>query len=272
MEEFKKNFILLSKVAKEKKYAQEYLGLLARRGDIGSIRIGKRWYTTWDWFEEFLENSHKKKVENVCEIAKTKTEKIAEKKTVSEPEVEFEHESRNKITANVPVERKIPIFHPPTMTMREIRKIGRSAWQTGDIRVARVDITPKQRKVSIEERNRHVIPYREIKLKKNAGIFSPDFFRKKESSLAFFPRFAYAAAFVLVFLFIGTSLYFLHGVNFFQKGKVAGASDEGDSNLSGIIPASEHYLVSVGDKIKENFSLSRIMMEAAKERAMNSNQ
>jgi len=39
MEELKKKFVLLSKVAKEKKYAQEYLGLLARRGDIGSIRI-----------------------------------------------------------------------------------------------------------------------------------------------------------------------------------------------------------------------------------------
>jgi len=59
-EDIQKNFILLSKVAKEKKYAQEYMGLLARRGDIGSIRIGKRWYTTWAWFEEFLENSQKK--------------------------------------------------------------------------------------------------------------------------------------------------------------------------------------------------------------------
>ena len=66
-EDIQKNFILLSKVAKEKKYAQEYLGLLARRGDIGSIRIGKRWYTTWAWFEEFLENSQKKK-EVVSEV------------------------------------------------------------------------------------------------------------------------------------------------------------------------------------------------------------
>ena len=53
MEDFRNKFVLLSKIAKEKKYAQEYLGLLARRGDLGSIRIGKRWYTTLDWFLEF---------------------------------------------------------------------------------------------------------------------------------------------------------------------------------------------------------------------------
>jgi hypothetical protein len=75
-EDIQKNFILLSKVAKEKKYAQEYLGLLARRGDIGSIRIGKRWYTTWAWFEEFLENSQKKKNESVCEIKVAETVKV----------------------------------------------------------------------------------------------------------------------------------------------------------------------------------------------------
>lgn len=59
----KKKFVLLSKIAKEKKYAQEYLGLLARRGDIGSIRIGKRWYTTREWFSEFLADAEAKKTE-----------------------------------------------------------------------------------------------------------------------------------------------------------------------------------------------------------------
>lgn len=60
-EDLKKNYILLSKIAKEKKYAQEYLGLLARRGDIGSIRIGKRWYTTKEWFAEFLQDAKGRK-------------------------------------------------------------------------------------------------------------------------------------------------------------------------------------------------------------------
>lgn len=71
-EDLKQNYILLSQIAKEKKYAQEYLGLLARRGDIGSIRIGKRWYTTWEWFTEFLENSQKKKAEIISEAAEAK--------------------------------------------------------------------------------------------------------------------------------------------------------------------------------------------------------
>jgi hypothetical protein len=60
-EDLKKNYILLSKIAKEKKYAQEYLGLLARRGDLGSIRIGKRWYITREWFSEFLQDTQERK-------------------------------------------------------------------------------------------------------------------------------------------------------------------------------------------------------------------
>lgn len=77
MEDFKEKYILLSKVAKEKKYAQEYLGLLARRGDIGSIRIGKRWYTTWQWFEEFLECSQKKKTESFIPAQEIETNEVA---------------------------------------------------------------------------------------------------------------------------------------------------------------------------------------------------
>ncbi len=55
------SFILLSRAAKDKKYAQEYLSLLARRGDLGSIRIGKRWYTTNEWMEQFLQTVEEKK-------------------------------------------------------------------------------------------------------------------------------------------------------------------------------------------------------------------
>ncbi len=79
------NFILLSKVAKEKKYAQEYLGLLARRGNIGSIRIGKRWYTTWEWFNEFLKDSREKRTEAKMIESKTGTvQRDAEKSEVPE--------------------------------------------------------------------------------------------------------------------------------------------------------------------------------------------
>jgi hypothetical protein len=124
MEDFKKNFVLLSQVAKEKKYAQEYLGLLARRGDIGSIRIGKRWYTTWPWFEEFLENSQKKKAEAVemavapvvLEMAKKEEIKITEIK-----EMKMEAEMipillPSKVEEKIP-EEKIKISLPVAIPM-----------------------------------------------------------------------------------------------------------------------------------------------------------
>jgi hypothetical protein len=82
-EELKNNYILLSKVAKEKKYAQEYLGLLARRGDVGSIRIGKRWYTTPEWFAEFLSDAEIRKAEIKTPKSLMDTEQAA--KVESEP-------------------------------------------------------------------------------------------------------------------------------------------------------------------------------------------
>lgn len=77
-----KNFVLLSKVAKEKKYAQEYLGLLARRGDLGSVRLGKRWYTTKEWFEEFFSDVDKRKEEIKTQMAKKAVvQQVAKAKT-----------------------------------------------------------------------------------------------------------------------------------------------------------------------------------------------
>jgi hypothetical protein len=78
-EDLKKNYILLSKIAKENKYAQEYLGLLARRGDIGSIRIGKRWYVTREWFSEFLQDAQerKEKEKQIFAAGRVADEKIA---------------------------------------------------------------------------------------------------------------------------------------------------------------------------------------------------
>ncbi|KKT71932.1 MAG: hypothetical protein UW66_C0018G0015 [Candidatus Moranbacteria bacterium GW2011_GWF1_44_4] len=84
MEDFKKKFVLLSAIAKEKKYAQEYLGLLARRGDIGSIRIGKRWYTKVEWFSEFLSDAEARKAEakNLDSSVVSDTEKINQKEKI----------------------------------------------------------------------------------------------------------------------------------------------------------------------------------------------
>jgi hypothetical protein len=63
-----KEFISLRVAASENKYAQEYLGLLARRGILASVRIGKRWYTTRDWVKEFKSESEKKNSKKTSSI------------------------------------------------------------------------------------------------------------------------------------------------------------------------------------------------------------
>lgn len=239
-EDLKEKFILLSKIAKEKKYAQEYLGLLARRGDIGSVRIGKRWYTTWEWFEEFLENSQKKKTESVSEAVKVAMPPVAEASADNPKKT---------------VERKI-------VPMRGMGSMG-------EIRVIRKSASPERqsqspRKISVEERNKNAVPYREVKLKKQTGMFSPDFSGASLSE-SLFPRFAFAAGFALL-IFFAISGYLVYSGGLLSKGLVAGASDERNGNLLSIKSQSGFFVEQTGDKLKEAFSLSRAVIGAAKER------
>lgn len=107
MNDLKKNFILLSAIAKEKKYAQEYLGLLARRGDIGSIRIGKRWYTKMEWFSEFLADAEARKMEikNFGFSEKSVKEKIKQKKeNALKGAIPFEEAAKHQIKVIKPLE------------------------------------------------------------------------------------------------------------------------------------------------------------------------
>jgi hypothetical protein len=212
-EDLQKNFILLSKVAKEKKYAQEYMGLLARRGDIGSIRIGKRWYTTWVWFEEFLENSQKqKKKEVVSEVQavpvapmKVEVEKIicpaSEKEEVKvdipfvvpekeeifvvQPAVNINREEKiaehpAKITVAVKTRRfEMPVRKNIERDIREIKmqpKISqvRNFHQERNNR-SLPQMETKFKNVFVEKKNENPLPYKEIKFRKNKDIFSPTF-------------------------------------------------------------------------------------------------
>ncbi len=113
----KEEFILLSKVAKENGYAQEYLSLLARRGDLGSIRIGKRWYTTKIWMEEFQRDG-----ENRREAAETIPDKKASVLKISDTAVAGENISatsevkiqpRTRTSAPVEVKAYSPPFSRP---------------------------------------------------------------------------------------------------------------------------------------------------------------
>jgi len=272
-EDIQKNFILLSKVDKEKKYAQEYLGLLARRGDIGSIRIGKRWYTTREWFEEFLENSQKKKSEAFCEVAEKKTEEIEVKKNI--PKAGLEQNIKINLPIAPPAREKVYVAHPAAVPVRisaVATAVKREAGRTGaigDIRMAKKNIVPKllpPKKISVEERNRHAVPYPEIRIRKSEGVFSPDFSKRADSRTAFFPRFAFAAGLAIMICLAAISGYFIYTGGLFERGMVAGASDEKSGGLSGIKAGGDYLLTGAGEKIKESLSISRVVMEVAREK------
>ena len=290
-EDIQKNFILLSKVAKEKKYAQEYLGLLARRGDIGSIRIGKRWYTTWQWFSEFLENSQKKKTESVCEIkftepAMAEPEKIREEKIAEAPAriAVAVKTKRDQITIrkNIAVEKRN--ISMPVLSSRPFKV------QTGEIRIRRtvaepirkalvrnfapvkkmqpiLQDEPKLRNPSVEEKNRYAVPYQEIKFKKKKDIFSPDFAGEEKMVAPIFGRFVFAMSFAVIILLVAASGYFVWSGGLLARGQVAGASDERNVGFSGITSGGEYVLTSAGDKMKQSLSISRVMVQAAKEKS-----
>jgi len=286
---FGTGFVLLSKVAKEKKYAQEYLGLLARRGDIGSVRIGKRWYTTWAWFEEFLENGQKparggsafggKKVESVEEVSNVKiqesvkieAEKIVmkigreERISVAVKTKKFEMPVRKNIAGGIgmirgrgEIGKKIEITHAGNF--QPVRK---SQFHP--------QLEAKFKNVSVEKKNRYAVPYQEIKFKKKADIFSPDFAGEENMQAPIFPRFAFAASFAIMIFLLVASGYFVWSGGLLAKGTVAGASDERNVGFSGITSGGNYVLVSAGDKIKEALSVSRVMVAAAKEKSINNN-
>jgi len=329
-EDIQKNFILLSKVAKEKKYAQEYLGLLARRGDIGSIRIGKRWYTTWAWFEEFLENSQKKKIESVCEVQIAQPVMIAETVAplVSLIKEELLNEtSEEKIKINVPfvfperekvsvsqlaihIQREENISEAPVssrlvggqaadkpakiavavktksfeMPVRkniagEIKGI-RERGEISQIKNFRQEknhqslpgIEAKFKNISVAEKNRYAVPYQEIKFKKKEDIFSPDFAGDEKMAAPMLSRFAFAMSFAAILLLVAASGYFVWSGGLLARGQVAGASDERNGGFSGITSGGEYVLTSAGDKMKQSLSISRVMVQAAKEKLTNNRQ
>jgi hypothetical protein len=293
-EDIQNNFILLSKVAKEKKYAQEYLGLLARRGDIGSIRIGKRWYTTWAWFEEFLENGQKKKeVVDEVQVAlpivadKIVMEKISPVENKEEKikiNIPFVFSEREKVLVDQPIIAvdKINInlsaspIRPVKMQTEKIqirrfaaeqsRKTPISNFAPKKFAQSILQDEPRLRNAAVAEKNKYAVPFQEIKFKKKADIFSPDFAGEEKKAAPMFGRFAFAMSFAAILLLVAASGYFVWSGGLFVKGTVAGASDERSVGFSGITSGGEYVLTSAGDKMKESLSVSRVMVEAAKEK------
>ena len=48
-------YISMAEAAKLCSYDQEYLSLLARRKQLEAVKIGKKWHTTVNWLNEYLE-------------------------------------------------------------------------------------------------------------------------------------------------------------------------------------------------------------------------
>jgi hypothetical protein len=318
-EDLQKKFILLSKIAKEKKYAQEYMGLLARRGDIGSIRIGKRWYTTWTWFKEFLECAQKKKTESVCEAlvsqpVKIEAEKIVchaiekekikisvpfvfperEKVSVAQPVMRVQREEKivvdpARITVAVNTRRfEMPVRKNISGDIRGIREIEerraikiqpkisqvRNFHQEKNTR-SLLQVETKFKNVFVEKKNENPLPYKEIRFRKNQDVFSPAFgvsesIEKVRS--AFFPKLVFATSFAVMFFLIVASGYFIFSDGIFKKGTVAGVSNERNGAFAGINSGGKYFLANAGDKIKESLSVSRVAVQAAKERSVNNKQ
>lgn len=331
-EDLKKNFILLSQVAKEKKYAQEYLGLLARRGDIGSIRIGKRWYTTWQWFEEFLESGQKKKIETVVvpekqEIKLEKVEPVIVSQELKKEivKIKLPTPAPKKVEAIIfPVEEKVAVAaetneeipiaagnnsspvmirsiqaSKPNSDQRDQNAIAinliktRQAEQKRTMPVMprmhypaalrnvrgpiRQNIQPVKReeirmapvrKNSVEERNRNAVPYPEIKLRKKSGVYSPGLVEKEKGGAPLFTKFAFALSFAIILLLLVASAYFVFSGGLMTKGMVAGATDERITEPSGIKYGGQYILTSAGDKLRESVSISRVVVQVAKENSI----
>lgn len=273
-EDFRKKFVLLSQVAKEKKYAQEYLGLLARRGDLGSIRIGKRWYTTREWFWEFEKDIAAKKAEariSEAEIKPVGKEKIAVGKTEPKQEPGLQKAfAVNQADQTNQIERKADMRKTDFASLRIGRKL-----PTVDLRkIVQVKIQKTEKK-SQEATKEFEVRNEARSLPAGRHGFSPSFAPEPVGKLLFLPRFAFGASLVLLFFLLFQIGFFyrkeilkIAGV---ESGKVAGAYSN-RVDLSLVKNSSLDYLGNKGDKVKENVSFARVMLRAAMERSANSEQ
>ncbi|MDD5489156.1 MAG: hypothetical protein PHP25_00540 [Candidatus Moranbacteria bacterium] len=323
MEDFKKNVVLLSAVAKEKKYAQEYLGLLARRGDIGSIRIGKRWYTKMEWFSEFLADAEARKaeakplvfsampvkekiglekeiiaketaplekiVEHSIKITKsleTSEEKIAKADSrinfrIVRPVTKDPAQEENKIISSKSEEVKIiaPRIINPKPVLKKSFVAGKKL-ETINLKTKR-NIKPvfqraapnvlEAKKFFPEKKNQPMptahSPVIDNWLKRSE--YSSPNFVSTGSRTGFFPKFAFSmSAVLLLVLLIQFGWVYrneLKGMIGVRSGTVAGAENSKVS-LSVFKNSSVGYLGDQEDKIKENVSLSRVLIRAAMEK------
>lgn len=57
-----KKLISMKEAARISPYQQGYLSLLARRGELRAEKVGRNWFTTIDWLNEYIEEKKPDKV------------------------------------------------------------------------------------------------------------------------------------------------------------------------------------------------------------------
>ena len=62
----KNKFMTLAEASKLTPYSEEYLGLLARKGAIGAIKIGRNWHITQEALDLYLAKVKQKKSANTA--------------------------------------------------------------------------------------------------------------------------------------------------------------------------------------------------------------
>ena len=278
-------YILLSAVAKEKKYAQEYLGLLARRGDVGSIRIGKRWYTTTEWFSEFLADAEAKK----AEVKNMKTEAKPIERKITKEKIEevflpqtaelqrrgsaapiFSENLKNQTKAEkapLRIGRELPVIDLRKKIQPQLQRIEKKNT------LEQKDILKAERENQANRgdwgKRNNWEPRKEAEVWNDARGASPIFLPDRSRQFSFFPKFAFSMSVVLLLILLiqvgwvyKNELKRLAGLG---SGIVAGAQ-ESKIGLDVVRNSSVDYLGNQGDKLRENISLSRVFIRAAMER------
>ncbi|HRY63110.1 MAG TPA: hypothetical protein P5267_00670, partial [Patescibacteria group bacterium] len=84
-------YFLLSEMESECNYSQEYLSLLARKGELKAKKFGRNWYTTKEWLEEYIkDHALQPKTAEAEKEEKNKTEIISDE--------EFSQNAKKAIT------------------------------------------------------------------------------------------------------------------------------------------------------------------------------
>ncbi|NMC51190.1 hypothetical protein GYA54_00475, partial [Candidatus Kuenenbacteria bacterium] len=87
--EIPRGYFLLSEMEKRCEYSQEYLSLLARKGELKATKFGRNWYTTSEWLDEYISEHSLLAKQKTSEPVKKETPVVilAEQKTTASREI-----------------------------------------------------------------------------------------------------------------------------------------------------------------------------------------